>query len=243
MSPARLPDRRQVRRAVPRPLRHLLYDHSPARRRRWRRTPGLERLDGPFAALTFDDGPDAAGTPPVLEMLDELEARATFFVLGEEVRRSPELAREVRDRGHELALHGMTHRRHDGLTLEEARSELGDGLAAIEEALGERPRWYRPPYGGSSPTLATVSEELGLRLAYWTSWGFDWEPLSGEEIARVALRDLGPGTIFLLHDSAAYAERESAAPTAAALPPIVEATRSEGLELRTLSAATADATG
>jgi peptidoglycan/xylan/chitin deacetylase (PgdA/CDA1 family) len=242
MSP-RLPDRRRIRRAIPRPLRHLLYDVSPGRRRAWRQSPGVQRVGGAAVALTFDDGPDERGTPEVLAALEGLATKATFFVLGERLRAHPDLARDIRGRGHDLALHGMTHRRHDALSLDEARSELGAGMKAFDEVLGERPRWYRPPYGRSSPVLAAVCEELGLELAYWSSWGYDWEPLTGIEIARVVLRDLEAGTIVLLHDSARYAERDDAAPTAEALPTIVEAARGRGLAPGSLSAATNGADG
>jgi peptidoglycan/xylan/chitin deacetylase (PgdA/CDA1 family) len=236
MSP-RLPDRRQVRRAIPRPLRHLLYDISPGRSRRWRQNPGLEGVEEGAVALTFDDGPDAEGTPEVLDALDAIEARATFFVVGEQLAEHPELATTTRDRGHELALHGMTHRRHDGLSLEEAREELGRGIEAFEAVLGGRPRWYRPPYGGSSPALVAVCDELDLELAYWSSWGFDWEPLPASQIARVVLRDLGGGTIVLLHDSPRYAERDDPRPTAEALAAIAAGARDRGLSLGTLGAA------
>ncbi len=236
-------DRRQVRRAIPRPLRHFLYDHSPSRSRRWRENPGLERVAEGAVALTFDDGPDADGTPAVLDALDALNARATFFVVGEQLRRSPDLARRMRDDGHEMALHGMTHRRHDGLSLEEARAELGAGIEEFEGVLGFCPRWYRPPYGGSSPDLVTICDELDLELAYWSNWGFDWEPLPAAAIARIVLRDLAGGTIVLLHDSTRYAEREDAKPTADALAEIAAAARQQGLEPGPLSATVPKADG
>jgi peptidoglycan/xylan/chitin deacetylase (PgdA/CDA1 family) len=240
VSRLRLPDRRRVRRSIPRPLRHLLYDISPSRRRRWRRVPGLERVDGELVALTFDDGPDRTGTPEVLDTLEAEGASATFFAVGGHVLEEPELTREIRARGHEVALHGMTHRRHDRLSLAEARAELREGAEAIERVLGERPRWYRPPFGRTSANLAAACRELGLRLAYWSSWGYDWEPLAAPEIARVVLRDLGAGTIVLLHDSARYAERDDPRPTAAALAEIVAAARDRGLAIEPLSAATAN---
>jgi len=192
---------------------------------------------GDAAVLTFDDGPDERGTPEVLEALEALGVQATFFVLGSHVREHPALAREIRDRGHDLALHGMTHRRHDGLSPAEAGSELRAGLEAIEAVLGERPRWYRPPFGRSSPALAAACDELGLELVYWTSWGFDWEPIPAEAIAQTVRRDLAAGTIVLLHDSARYAERDEAAATAAALPAIVAAARDAGLDLLPLRTA------
>ena len=75
---------------------------------RWREFPGLERLDDARVALTFDDGPDPDGTPDVLDALDAAGLRATFFMVGEQVKAAPTLAREVAGRGHEIALHGAT---------------------------------------------------------------------------------------------------------------------------------------
>lgn len=230
--------RRKIRRAIPRPLRQLLYDWSPSRRRRWREVPGIERLPGDGAvAITFDDGPDPEFTPPLLEALSEAGANATFFVVGERLAGSEELLREIEARGHEVALHGMTHRRHDRLDETEARAELTEGLAAIERAGVRRPRWYRPPYGGSSPALARLCEELGLGLAYWSAWGQDWEAISARRIASLVLRDLGPGGIVLLHDSSLYAERDDAGPTVEAIPLIAAAARKQGLEMVSLGAA------
>ncbi|HET8863036.1 MAG TPA: polysaccharide deacetylase family protein [Solirubrobacterales bacterium] len=241
-----MPDARQLRRAVrgaiPRPLRQRLYDWSPSRRRRWRRAPGVESVPaGAGAVLSFDDGPDPEGTPPVLEALGACGARGTFFVLGRHVAERPELAREIVEGGHEIALHGMDHRRHDRLSEGEAERELSDGVAAVEAAVGRRPAWYRPPFGASSPTLAAVCERLGLGLAYWTAWGQDWEESSAERIASLVERDLAPGAVVLLHDSARYAQRGSAAATAGAVPLIAAAAAEAGLDLVTLSAATGDA--
>lgn len=220
------------------PLRQRLYDWSPSRRRRWREVPGIERVPaGAGAALTFDDGPDPAYTPALLDALEAAGASATFFVVGERVPGNEELLGEIEARGHEVALHGMTHRRHDGLGEAEARAELSDGLAAIAAASVTAPRWYRPPYGGSSAILARLCEELGLGLAYWSSWGQDWEPIGAERIAELVGRDLEPGAVILLHDSPLYAEREDAGPTIEAIAPIAAAARAGGFGLRSLGAA------
>jgi peptidoglycan-N-acetylglucosamine deacetylase len=230
--------RRQVRRGIPRPLRRRLYDWSPSRRRRWREVPGLEGLPASdLIALTFDDGPDPQFTPPLLDALERADATATFFVVGERLPGAEDLLREIEQRGHEIALHGMTHRRHNGLDDAEARTELTDGLAAIEAAGVRRPRWYRPPYGGSSPALARFSRELDLELAYWSAWGQDWEAIPAATIAKLVLRDLGPGGIVLLHDSPLYAEREDAAPTIAAIPLLADALQERGLRATSISSA------
>lgn len=188
-------------------------------------------------ALTFDDGPDPEGTPPVLAALAETGARATFFVLGRHVGEQRALVRQMAAQGHEIALHGMEHRRHDRLSVEQAERELGAGVAAIEAAGCARPTWYRPPFGASSPTLVAACAELGLRLAYWSAWGQDWEEGSPDRIAALVSRDLEPGAIVLLHDSARYAQRATATATAGAVPLIAAAARAGGLDLVSLSEA------
>jgi len=233
-----MPSRQELRRAIPWPIRQRLYDMHRLRRRRWRRAPGIERIPGEVtAALTFDDGPGGQDTRAVLGALADAGVPATFFVLGKHVLEQPDLTREIEARGHELALHGMSHRRHDRLDEAEAEDELQRGVAAIEEVSGRRPRWYRPPYGRSSPMLASICDRLGLTLVYWSAWGHDWEPVPPSHVTSTVLHDLGPGGIVLLHDSTLYGQRDDVGATAASVAPIAEAARERGLNLLTLSGA------
>src|SRR5947209_1192574 len=204
---------------------------------RWRRMPGLERVDSADAAvLTFDDGPDLEGTPPVLDALDAAGVSATFFLVGEQLMRGHALAREARDRGHELALHGYEHAEHDSLRPQQARDDLARALGTFEAALGQRPRFFRPPYGRFSEASYDACLHLGLEPVYWSAWGMDWEPLPGERVAELASRDLAPGAIVLLHDSVRYAHRPDTTPTAAAVGPLAELAGERGLTFRTLGA-------
>ena len=200
---------------------------------RWRRFPALERLEQ-GVALTFDDGPDPDATTAVLEALRTAEARAVFFLVGEQVEAHPELARQVADDGHVVALHGFRHVEHDELG-DAARADLERSAAAVAAATGVDPRLYRPPYGRFSEQSYAAARELGLTPVYWSAWGSDWEPIPPERIAETAIRDLAPGAILLLHDSARYAARASAKPTAEALPAILAAMRERGLEPVTLT--------
>jgi peptidoglycan/xylan/chitin deacetylase (PgdA/CDA1 family) len=200
---------------------------------RWRRFPALERLEQ-GVALTFDDGPDPDATRAVLEALRAAEARAVFFLVGEQVEAHPELARQVADESHVVALHGFRHVEHDELG-DEARADLERGAAAIAAATGVDPRLYRPPYGRFSAQSYAAARELGLKPVYWSAWGSDWEPIPPKRIAETAIRDLAPGAIVLLHDSARYATRPSAKPTAEALPAILAAMQERGLEPVTLT--------
>jgi peptidoglycan/xylan/chitin deacetylase (PgdA/CDA1 family) len=196
---------------------------------RWRLFPGRERLEGAAVALTFDDGPDPDATPAVLEQLEAAGATATFFLVGEQVQAHPELAAEVAARGHVVGLHGFMHVEHDELA--DPRADLERGAAALAEATGRPPALCRPPYGRFSRASYTACLELGLAPVYWSGWGCDWEPIPAERIADLVIRDVAPGVIVLLHDSARYAYRDSARPTAEALPAVLQAVARAGLEL------------
>lgn len=208
------------------------------RQERWRRLPGLQRATRSGAAvLTFDDGPDADGTPAVLDALDACGARATFFLLGEQLMRHRSLGREVAERGHEIALHGYGHAHHDELSPQAARDDLARGLGTLEAGSGRRPRFCRPPYGVFSEHSHAACRDLELEPVYWSAWGLDWESVDADRIAELAVRDLDEGAIVLLHDSSRYAPRTSTLPTAEAILRIAAAARERGLELTTLAEA------
>jgi peptidoglycan-N-acetylglucosamine deacetylase len=205
--------------------------------RRWGRFPGRERLDPPGrrVALTFDDGPDPDATPAVLDALERAGAGASFFMVGEQASEHRSLAREVVDRGHQVALHCFRHVEHGELRADEAREDLARALSALEEATGQRPRLCRPPYGRFTEASYAAAGEAGLEPVYWSAWGGDWEAIPAERIADLVVRDLGAGLIVLLHDSARYAYRPSARPTAGAVPAIAEAAMAAGLALGSIT--------
>ncbi len=189
------------------------------------------RIDDPVGvALTFDDGPHPEGTPAVLEALAALDARATFFLCGEQVERDPALAAEIVAAGHTAAVHGHRHRNMLRLAPKTFVEDLERGIAAIEDAVGLRPELYRPPYGiFSYPGMAEV-QARGLRSLLWSRWGHDWRAgRSGAEIAAEATRELNGGDVLLLHDADHYSEPGCWQGTVAALPMVVERIRSAGL--------------
>jgi peptidoglycan/xylan/chitin deacetylase (PgdA/CDA1 family) len=179
-------------------------------------------------ALTFDDGPHAAGTPDVLGQLERAGVTATFYLVGEQVERNPGLAAEIAAAGHEVGVHGYRHT----LLLRRSPAELRDDFDRAEAVIGETTGVgslsYRPPYG--------VFSLAGLRLArerwqplLWSHWGRDWEArATPSSIAALATRGLGPGAVILLHDSDAYSAAESWRQTVAALPAVLEAGAATG---------------
>jgi peptidoglycan/xylan/chitin deacetylase (PgdA/CDA1 family) len=227
----------RLRRLLPLPLRCALQERSPSRSRRWRELPGVERVAASGqAVLTFDDGPDSSpeGTPATLDALDSAGAKATFFLVGEQIFAAPDLVAEILGRGHEVGVHGQRHFRHDRVPAEESAADIEAGYEALAAATGSAPRFYRPPYGKLSAAGAETCRRLGLEVTYWSTWGLDWEPLPGERIARRVNRDLDDGAIVLLHDSARYAVRPSAAETARAIEAIAARAAVLDLDLVTL---------
>jgi peptidoglycan/xylan/chitin deacetylase (PgdA/CDA1 family) len=198
---------------------------------RWRQFPALERLDEERVALTFDDGPDPDGTPRVLDALDAAGLKATFFMVGEQVKAAPALAGEVAKRGHEIALHGATHRPHRELSPRDSRDEPAYGLGTLEAATARRPRWFRPPYGVFNEHSYEAVRAVGLDPVYWSAWGMDWETISAERILGLVEPDLAGGAILVLHDSARYAERPDVTPTIDAIALIAACAAGRGVTL------------
>jgi peptidoglycan-N-acetylglucosamine deacetylase len=209
-----------------------LTARGPARRL----TPGLAGKGRPGGvALTFDDGPDPAGTPAVLDMLADLGWRATFFLLGSQVRRHPEVARLVVEAGHEVAVHGTAHRNHLVRTPTGIRRDLRLAVREITEVTAVRPRWFRPPYGVLSAGTLWAAQDLGLDPVLWTAWGKDWRAGPPVQVAAEVMSTLRDGGTVLLHDSDCTSRPESWRSTVAALPLLAAQLRVRGLDVRTLA--------
>jgi peptidoglycan/xylan/chitin deacetylase (PgdA/CDA1 family) len=197
------------------------------------------RIDREEVALTFDDGPHPEGTPAVLEILAAAHARATFFLVGEQVRAAPALAREIVEAGHEVALHGD---RHTLLLRRRTSSVAGDldrAAAAIEDATGRSPSLYRPPYGVFSSGALALVRTRGWTPLLWSAWGRDWERrATPAAIARRVTRRLQPGDVVLLHDSDRYSSAGSWERTAAALPSVLDAVAALGVPAVAVSQST-----
>ncbi len=182
-------------------------------------------------ALTFDDGPDPAVTPRVLDRLDEAGARATFFCIGRRVEAHPEIAAEIVRRGHRVENHTHTHPNLFACYPAPAlRGEIERAQRAIEHATGRRPRLFRAPAGLRNPLLDWVLHRAGLRLVAWTRRGFDSLDQDPAAIARRLLDGLAPGDILLLHDGSRMPGRHGGNPVVLdVLPRILDAMASQGL--------------
>lgn len=181
-------------------------------------------------ALTFDDGPHPEGTPAMLEVLARADARAAFFLVGEQVKRRPELAARIVSGGHLVALHGHRHRLQPRMRSAEVRDDVRRGAAAIEDATGVAVGWHRPPYGIYSGAGLEAARAASLRPLLWSRWGKDWRKFTTPaRITARATRDLEAGDVILLHDADFYSARHSHRRTAAALPAILAELKRRGL--------------
>ena len=166
--------------------------------RRWgdsiHRLPTRERR----IALTFDDGPSNE-TPRFLELLSDLDVRATFFVCGQNVERRADVARAIVAAGHELGNHSYSHPVLLAHGPRRVRDELTRTQRVIEDATGASPSLFRPPYGVRSPALSAVQRDLDLLAVHWTVIGNDWKWKSPRIVQRV-LAAACPGGIICLHD-------------------------------------------
>ncbi|MEU4804666.1 polysaccharide deacetylase family protein [Actinosynnema sp. NPDC023587] len=158
------------------------------------------RTEAPYVVLTYDDGPDPAGTAEVLAALAESRATATFFVLLTRVRRFPGLLAEVAAAGHEIALHGPDHRRLTRLRPDEVARRTRDARAELEDLTGRRVRWFRPPYGAQSFGTWRAVTRCGLVPVLWGPELRDWADLPQAERLAGAVRSARAGSIVLGHD-------------------------------------------
>ncbi|HET8861767.1 MAG TPA: polysaccharide deacetylase family protein [Solirubrobacterales bacterium] len=192
----------------------------------------LQRQEGSTGvALTFDDGPHPQGTPLVLEILREADARATFFLAGEQVERRPALAAEIVAAGHRVELHCHRHRNALRLTGRQFFDDAERGRATIEEAGGQAVADHRPPYGIYSAAALRACRRRGWRPVLWSKWGKDWRGrATARSIAHHAASSARAGDIVLLHDADYYSAPGSWARTVAALPIILEELDTRGLK-------------
>jgi peptidoglycan/xylan/chitin deacetylase (PgdA/CDA1 family) len=180
--------------------------------------------------LTFDDGPHPRGTPAMLAALAAAHAHATFFVVGEQLRAHPAVAREIVAAGHRLAVHGDRHVCTSLRPRRALRADLDRCAALVAELTGAEPAHYRPPFGIFSPVALAEARTRGWTPLLWSAWGRDWSARATPAgIAARATRGVGAGDVVLLHDADHYSAPGSWQRTAAALPRILDELAARGL--------------
>ena len=177
-------------------------------------------------ALTFDDGP-AESTEELLDILAARRVRATFFLVGENAAKHPELVRREHAAGHELGDHSYTHADLGNASKKKVMEELTRTQDAIRRASGVTPVLLRPPYGSMSKRLTRIAREMGLAQVLWTVDPLDWEHRNTRYVEKRVLKAVKPGYVVLMHDIHPTTVR--------AVPKIVDRLSAEGYVFVTVS--------
>jgi peptidoglycan-N-acetylglucosamine deacetylase len=138
----------------------------------------------------------------LLDVLARHEAKATFFLVGSEVARFPDVARRLVAEGHAIGSHSAAHLDHQSVAADAAVADMLAGAEAIADVLGFEPALYRAPYGHFVPATIAEAGRRGWRCVRWSTLGYDWmEEATPRSVADRVLEGLEPGAIVLLHDS------------------------------------------
>ncbi len=153
--------------------------------------------------ITIDDGPDPVDTPVLLDLLDRYETKAIFFMIGEKVRKYPELACEVLRRGHEIGNHTQSHPQASFWCASPGRTsrEIKECQTTIFEITGMMPVWFRAPVGHRNWFTHPIAEAHGLRVMAWTRRGFDAVEKDPAKVLARILPGMKGGDIVLLHEA------------------------------------------
>jgi chitin deacetylase len=176
-------------------------------------------------ALTFDDGPWPRETDRVLAVLKEHKVKATFFMIGRHLETYPQIARRVRDAGHEIGSHSWNH----SIRPRGARSEITRTDAILKRLLKQETPLFRPPFGALHNGMAKNAKALGKTVVLWSADSNDWDHASADSIYNKVMLQTRPGGIILLHDGGG--DRTA---TVQALPRIIKSLRSKGYRFVTV---------
>jgi peptidoglycan/xylan/chitin deacetylase (PgdA/CDA1 family) len=185
-------------------------------------------VDGPFAAITFDDGPHGSQTPRLLKMLKERGIRSTFFVVGQCVAANPEIAKQIVAEGHEIASHSWSHPLLSKMGEEGVRDQLQRTHDVIRQETGVTPTLMRPPFGGFTATQRAWAHGVwGYQCILWDVDSYDWKHRSPAKTQSIILATSRPGSIILCHDIHKT--------TIDAMPATLDGLLAKGLKLVTVS--------
>ena len=183
-------------------LTWLKYDYNAVKMENVREACGYVSasatpVEAPKIALTFDDGPSTAWTPALLDGLKERGVKATFFLIGENADKNPEIVKRMAEEGHLIGNHTYHHVELTKVSENEARLELADTSAVIVRITGKEPEYMRPPFGAWQRKL---EQEIQMLPVLWTIDPLDWTTENQDEIVNKVVTEAGENDIILLHD-------------------------------------------
>jgi len=184
-----------------------------------------------MVALTFDDGPETKWTPQILNILKEKNVKATFFVVGKQVQKYPEILRRISDEGHIVANHTYEHDKLTKLDAKQVDQEIEKCSLLIHETIGKTPRFIRPPYGFHNETVDNVVYSSGKIIVLWSIDTEDWTGLDAAEVKAKVLPKIQNGFIVLQHDG----DNPKLGGSVKALPDIIDEIKAQGYTFVTVS--------
>ena len=158
---------------------------------------GAEKL----VSLTFDDGPESELTPQILDILDEYNIRATFFVIGQNAARNMDVLKDIHVRGHEIGNHSWSHKYMPKISKRSKESEILKTEELLIDVFGEHTPIFRPPYGAVKTQDKQLIDSLGYKIVNWSVDTRDWAGTSGDQMMKYVKQQLKPGGIILMHNS------------------------------------------
>ena len=150
-----------------------------------------------MVAITFDDGPHLKNTDDIVNIFSKYNAHATFFMLGSNVVKYPDVVKRVYDAGHEIGIHTWNHKELTKLSSDEVKNEVNNTATEIEKITGKRPTLVRPPYGSINEN---VKNSIDNPLILWNIDSLDWKSRDKEKIVPLVVNNVQDGDIILLHD-------------------------------------------
>jgi peptidoglycan-N-acetylglucosamine deacetylase len=158
-------------------------------------------VDGPYIAMTFDDGPSPETTPRLLDILKQRNIKATFFMIGQNAQANPTIVQRILAEGHEIGNHSWTHPQLSKLSDDRVTEEITKTQTAIKNACGYTPVLLRPPYGAITARQKDwIEKQFGLSVIIWSVDPFDWKRPGASVIEQRILAGARPGAIVLSHD-------------------------------------------
>jgi peptidoglycan/xylan/chitin deacetylase (PgdA/CDA1 family) len=213
-APSATPDGGSVTLTTPPATARITYSHV--------------NVDGPYIAMTFDDGPSGTLTPKLLDLAAKKHIKLTFFLIGENAARYPALVQRELAEGHEVGNHSYTHPDLAKMSDAAVRAEIQKTQDAIISASGYKPILMRPPYGAMTPKQRQwVAHEFGVKLILWEVDPLDWKNPGPSVVAQRILSAVRPGDIILSHDIHAG--------TIAAMPEVFDTLLAKGYKFVTVS--------
>ncbi|WP_376781270.1 MULTISPECIES: polysaccharide deacetylase family protein [Lysinibacillus] len=188
------------------------------------------KTDEKVIALTFDDGPHKKYTPEILDVLSKYDAKATFFIVGENAEKNPELALRIHDENHELAIHTYTHPFKTNVS--NLIKEIKQTHATIYGITGYSPVLFRPVEGQYTDAMIDAIHKEGYKVVMW-SWHldtFDWKSPGEKKIINTVLKGAKPGSVVLFHDGGGNREQ-----TVRALKKVLPELEQQGYKFVTIS--------